>query len=152
MKLKIHFSQIILLALALFTMILASQVTTHASVKTNRLESTAMRQLGKPYVYGATGTRSFDCSGFTQYIFKKHGVHLQRTAQAQYDSTKHIRAKHVRKGDLVFFGGSRRNIYHVGLYIGNGKMIDAQNRGVVTENVHAPWWHVVGYSRPASWA
>lgn len=149
-KIKLH--QILLLGLALVTMLVASQVNTHASVRTNKLESTAMKQLGKPYVYGANGTKSFDCSGFTSYIFKRNGVHLQRTAQAQFDTNKHVKAKYARKGDLVFFGGSRRNIYHVGLYLGHGRMIDAQNRGVVVEKVHAPWWHVVGYARPANWA
>ncbi|MGQ2283218.1 C40 family peptidase [Apilactobacillus kunkeei] len=110
----------------------------------------ASSKLGRPYVYGAVGPYSFDCSGFTQYAYR-HGAHknLARTAQMQYNTNKHVSRKHVKKGDLVFFGSSRRNIYHVGIYIGNDRMIDAQNRGVVTEKIHVPWWHEVGYARVA---
>lgn len=149
MSVKAKLSQMLILGLALVAMVfVTSNVTTHASTRATKVEHTAKLQLGKPYVYGATGTRAFDCSGFTQYIFKKHRVHLARTAQSQFNTTKHVRGIHARKGDLVFFGKNRHSIYHVGLYIGKGMMIDAQNRGVVTEKVHAPWWHVVGYSRP----
>jgi cell wall-associated NlpC family hydrolase len=108
----------------------------------------ARRQLGKRYVWGAVGPHNFDCSGFVQYAYRRGAnKRLARTAQMQYQTTKRIRAKHARRGDLVFFGTSRRNIFHVGLYLGKGKMIDAQNRGVIVERVHAPWWHVVAYSR-----
>ncbi len=80
------------------------------------------------------------------FIKKAAKITLPRTAQAQYNAYKHVSASKVTKGDLVFFGYSKHSISHVGLYVGNGKMIDAQNRGVVTEKVHAPWWHVVGYA------
>lgn len=110
----------------------------------------AKSHLGARYVYGATGPSAFDCSGFTGYIYKKGAkVTLPRTAQAQYNSLKHVTYKNIKKGDLVFFGGSKWSISHVGMYIGKGKMIDAQNRGVVREAVHAPWWHAVGYARVA---
>lgn len=135
--------------------IVASQVSTTASAATDTtttasyssVYSTAKKYLGRPYVYGATGPSAFDCSGFTKYVYKKAAkVALPRTAQAQYNAYKHVSASKVQKGDLVFFGYSKSSISHVGLYIGNGKMIDAQNRGVVTEKVHAPWWHAVGYA------
>ncbi|WP_045807227.1 C40 family peptidase [Levilactobacillus spicheri] len=111
----------------------------------------AKSKLGASYVYGAVGPNVFDCSGFTSYVYKK-GAHvtLPRTAQAQYNSLKHVTYKNIKKGDLVFFGGSKYSISHVGMYIGKGKMIDAQNRGVVREAVHAPWWHAVGYARVAT--
>ncbi|HIW71947.1 MAG TPA: C40 family peptidase [Candidatus Levilactobacillus faecigallinarum] len=108
----------------------------------------AKSKLGASYVYGAVGPNVFDCSGFTSYVYKKGAsVTLPRTAQAQYNTFKHVSYKNIKKGDLVFFGGSKYSISHVGMYIGNGKMIDAQNRGVVREAVHAPWWHAVGYAR-----
>lgn len=123
----------------------AQAATTDATYST--VYNTAKKYLGKPYVYGATGPRAFDCSGFTGYVYKKAAkITLPRTAQAQYNAYKHVSASKVTKGDLVFFGYSKHSISHVGLYVGNGKMIDAQNRGVVTEKVHAPWWHVVGYA------
>ncbi|CAI2646365.1 hypothetical protein AKUG0406_12950 [Apilactobacillus kunkeei] len=114
------------------------------------LYRSASSKLGHPYVYGAVGPYSFDCSGFTQYAYR-HGEHkyLARTAQMQYNTNRHVSRKHVKKGDLVFFGTSRSNIYHVGIYIGHDRMIDAQNRGVVTEKIHVPWWHEVGYARVA---
>ncbi|TPR42650.1 hydrolase [Apilactobacillus micheneri] len=114
----------------------------------NKVYKIAKKQLGKKYVYGSTGPKSFDCSGFVKYVYK-HGVgkDLPRTAQSQYKSSKKVSKHHLKPGDLVFFGGNKRSIYHVGMYIGKGKMIDSQNRGVVRENVKAPWWHAVGYSR-----
>ncbi|MCK8624940.1 C40 family peptidase [Apilactobacillus xinyiensis] len=111
---------------------------------------TAQDKLGSSYVYGAVGPKVFDCSGFTSYVYKKAlNIQLPRTAQAQYNASKHVSAKNADKGDLVFFGSSKSNVYHVGLYVGNGKMIDAQNRGVITENVNAPWWNLVGYGKLA---
>lgn len=147
---KLFIALMIGVSLIAFWMFSSSNVhKASASVRTASLQNLAYKQLGKPYRYGASGTRAFDCSSFTQYVYRKNGVHLPRTAQAQYHSTTHVSARHARKGDLVFFGSSRRNITHVGLYLGGGRMIDAQNRGVVVERVHAPWWHLVGYSRPA---
>lgn len=109
----------------------------------------AKKHLGTSYVYGAVGPTHFDCSGFTKYVYKKAiGKTLPRTAQAQYNGTKKVSKKNIKKGDLVYFGSSKSNISHVGMYIGNGRMIDSQNRGVVTEQVYAPWWHVVGFSHP----
>ena len=110
----------------------------------------AKAQLGKPYVYGGNGASSFDCSGFTKYVFNQTlGQTLPRTAQAQYDSYKHVSAANAQPGDLIFFGSSAANISHVGIYMGNHEMIDAQLRGVVVEKTNVSWWHTVGYSRPA---
>lgn len=109
----------------------------------------AKKHLGTSYVYGAVGPTHFDCSGFTKYVYKKSiGKSLPRTAQAQYNGTKKVLKKNIQKGDLVYFGSSKSSISHIGMYIGNGRMIDSQNRGVVTEQVYAPWWHVVGFSHP----
>jgi len=136
----------------------SSNVTTASAATTDDSTSTsttfkdvykvAKSKLGASYVYGAVGPNVFDCSGFTSYVYKKGAkVTLPRTAQAQFNSLKHVTYKNIKKGDLVFFGGSKYSISHVGMYIGKGKMIDAQNRGVVREAVHAPWWHAVGYAR-----
>lgn len=119
-----------------------------ATVSYAKLHKVAKAQLGKPYGWGSTGPSRFDCSGFTGYVYKKGASKkIPRTAQAQYNKYKHVSYKNIKKGDLVFFGGSKHSISHVGLYVGGGKMIDSQNRGVVTEAVHAPWWHAVGYAR-----
>lgn len=114
------------------------------------LYRSASSKLGHPYRLGASGPYIFDCSSFTQYAYR-HGAHkyLARTAQMQYNTNKHVSRKHVKKGDLVFFGTNRSNISHVGIYIGHDRMIDAQLRGVVTEKIHTNWWHAVGYARVA---
>ncbi|NLR08810.1 MULTISPECIES: C40 family peptidase [Lactobacillaceae] len=131
---------------------ISMSTTTTASASSNSnfksVYKVAKSHLGARYVYGATGPSAFDCSGFTSYIYKKGAkTTLPRTAQAQYNKYKHVSYKNIQKGDLVFFGYSKGSISHVGMYIGGGKMIDAQNRGVVREAVHAPWWHAVGYAR-----
>ncbi|WP_367295503.1 C40 family peptidase [Levilactobacillus yonginensis] len=111
----------------------------------------AKSKLGKPYVFGANGPSSFDCSGFTKYVFHKAiGQTLPRTAQQQYNSYDHVSAQNAKAGDLIFFGTSKNNISHVGIYKGSNKMIDAQLRGVVNEATNVSWWHTVGYSRPAT--
>lgn len=119
--------------------------TSHA---VNCMVHIAKSKTGDKYVWGGNGPHTFDCSGFTKYIFA-HGAHksIPRTAGAQYKAGRHISGHRAKAGDLVFFGSSRSNIEHVGMCLGHGKMIDAQLRGVVTENIHAPWWHAVGYAR-----
>ncbi|MCT6823097.1 MAG: NlpC/P60 family protein [Apilactobacillus sp.] len=146
---KILISLTMTVAMAFVMLFPANETTASAnSSKYVSIYNVANSKLGTRYVYGSTGPSSFDCSGFVRYIFK-HGANknLARTAQAQYNTTKKISKKQLKKGDLVFIGASTKSIYHVGMYIGNGEMIDAQNRGVVKESIHAPWWHVVGYTR-----
>lgn len=130
------------------TQIQSNTTTAHASSRFSKIKKVANRQLGKSYQWGAVGPRTFDCSGFTGYTYKKAiNKVIPRTAQQQYNSQKHVSYHHAKPGDLVFFGSNKVNIEHVGLYVGKGKMIDAQNRGVITENVIAPWWHLVGTAR-----
>lgn len=109
----------------------------------------AKKELGKPYSYGGNGPSAFDCSGLTSYVFKKAADKtLPRTAQSQYNTYAHVSSSKLKDGDLAFFGGSTSSISHVGIVVGGGKMIDAQNYGVITEAISAPWWHLVGYARP----
>lgn len=123
----------------------------HHQHKRAKLFHEAKKKLNDKYSYGAQGPHTFDCSGFTKYIFQRSlHVSLPRTTHDQYQAFHQVNNHHRKSGDLVFFGSSKQNIYHVGLYLGHGKMIDAQNRGVVIEHVHAPWWHEVGYSRPVN--
>ncbi|MFG2624195.1 NlpC/P60 family protein [Streptomyces sp. NPDC048473] len=82
--------------------------------------------LGKPYVWGATGPSSFDCSGLTQAAWRSAGVALPRTTYTQINAGQHIPRSELAPGDLVFFYSG---ISHVGLYIGNGQMIHAPRPG-----------------------
>lgn len=100
----------------------------------------AARQKGDPYRYGASGPGAFDCSGLTSYSFRKAGVKLPRTAHSQYRHVRKIKKKNVRKGDLVFFGGSRK--YHVGIYWGKGRILHAPYSGsrVKVERIWTKGW------------
>lgn len=113
----------------------------------------AKSKLGHRYVYGAVGPNVFDCSGYTKYVFKKAANKtLPRVAQSQYQSYKKVSSRTAKKGDLVFFGSSTGSISHVGIYVGNGKMIDAQDSGVKNEKIYVPWWYAVGYARPVNFS
>ncbi|WP_405685206.1 NlpC/P60 family protein [Streptomyces sp. NBC_00057] len=82
--------------------------------------------LGKPYVWGATGPSSFDCSGLTQAAWRSAGVSLPRTTYTQINAGQHVSRSELAPGDLVFFYSG---VSHVGLYIGNGQMIHAPRPG-----------------------
>lgn len=88
----------------------------------------AKRYLGIPYVYGGASPSGFDCSGFVQYVFGKAGISVPRTASAQQRAAH--RVYNPRPGDLVFFGYPA---YHVGIYVGGGKMASAHKPGTVTD-------------------
>ncbi|MEV4972402.1 C40 family peptidase [Streptomyces scopuliridis] len=100
---------------------------------------------GSPYRWGATGPHRFDCSGLTLYSFKKAGKTLPRTAQQQYNSSRHIAPFERRKGDLVFFhwGGS---VYHVGIYAGRGKIWHSPKTGSLVR-LERIWSPTVLYGR-----
>jgi cell wall-associated NlpC family hydrolase len=84
----------------------------------------AMAQVGKPYVYGAAGPNSFDCSGLTMAAWGAAGVGLPHSSSAQYGSGTHIAASQLQPGDLVFY---YHPISHVGMYIGHGMIVNAEN-------------------------
>lgn len=79
---------------------------------------TAMQYIGVPYVYGTSSPKSFDCSGFTSYVFKQYDINLSRSSRTQYTQGKSIKNKSdLRAGDLVFFQGrsGRGGVGHVGI-------------------------------------
>jgi peptidoglycan DL-endopeptidase CwlO len=123
-------------AIAAATTMASSTVTTPASVPASVPASSigakavylASMQQGKPYVYGAAGPYSFDCSGLVQYVFKQIGRSLPRTAEEQYEATTHVSQYAKQPGDLIFFGAPG-SVYHVGIYAGNGMMWDAAHTG-----------------------
>ncbi|STD04725.1 Probable endopeptidase p60 precursor [Dermatophilus congolensis] len=115
----------------------ATSAPTH---KTAVLEM-AKNLSGIPYVWGGTSTSGFDCSGFTQHIFRKAGIYLPRTAAQQQAATTHV--KNPKPGDLVFFGSPA---HHVGIYAGNGYMYDAPRSGRTT-GLHKIWSSKVTYHR-----
>lgn len=101
----------------------------------------AKRQLGDPYIAGRMGPNAFDCSGFTRYVYEQAtGRTLPHYSRAQYRVVKRISKKQARPGDLVFF--FRNGAEHVGIYLGNGRMIDAANprRDVSINPISGSWW------------
>jgi cell wall-associated NlpC family hydrolase len=107
----------------------------------------AKSKIGDPYYSGATGPNSFDCSGLTQYSYKKAGKKISRTAQQQYNTTTHIAWKNRKPGDLVFFSyKGTHHVYHVGIYIGvinhHSTMIAAPYSGakVRKEVIYSKYW------------
>lgn len=95
------------------------------------LISYAYQFIGRPYVFGATGPDSFDCSGFTQYVYKNAlGIGLSRTTYTQVNEGKQVSRDQLQPGDLVFTEGPASAPGHVGIYVGNGNMIHAARPGV----------------------
>ncbi|MGW4826271.1 C40 family peptidase [Amycolatopsis japonica] len=93
----------------------------------------ARAQIGLPYVWGGNGPEGgdsgFDCSGLTTAAYKSAGITLPRTAHTQYRATARITEAQLQAGDLVFYGNPNTKIHHVGLYIGDGHMVDAPTFG-----------------------
>ncbi len=107
----------------------ASQATVQttnvpASGNGSSIVATAKQYLGSKYTYGGSSpSTGFDCSGFTSYVFKQHGISLNRTAAAQYSNGVAVSRANLQPGDLVMFGKS--GINHVAIYIGGGQIIHA---------------------------
>ena len=112
----------------------------YAQTQTDKLLTEAKTHLGKPYVYGANGPSSFDCSGFTSYVYRQLGYSINRTAAAQYSNGTYVEKSQLKPGDLVMFGKS--GINHVGIYIGNNQFIHAENSrtGVVITSLSASYY------------
>ncbi|WP_030145549.1 NlpC/P60 family protein [Streptomyces violaceorubidus] len=104
----------------------SSTSDTSNGTKADKAISFARAQIGKPYVWGATGPDSYDCSGLTQAAWKAAGVTLPRVTYDQVNAGTTVSVSQAQPGDLVFF---YNDISHVGLYIGDGMMIHAPKPG-----------------------
>jgi cell wall-associated NlpC family hydrolase len=100
----------------------------------------ALSQVGDRYVAAAAGPSSFDCSGLTMQAWRQAGISLPHYSRSQYSVTRRVPLSQAQPGDLVFYFGS--GAHHVGMYIGNGKMVHAANprTGVVVTSVLGPWY------------
>jgi cell wall-associated NlpC family hydrolase len=115
----------------------------------------ALAQLGSPYVWGAEGPSTFDCSGLTSFAYAAAGITIPRVSRSQfaaYAGMRPVDPMHLVPGDLVFFADNPRNpttIHHVGMYIGRGLMVEAPHTGAVVRT--SPIWRpsYAGAVRPA---
>jgi peptidoglycan DL-endopeptidase CwlO len=126
-----------------------------ASAAAHKAVAVALAQLGSPYVWGAEGPATFDCSGLTSFAYAAAGIAIPRVSRAQfaaYAGLRPIDPLHLVAGDLVFFADNPGNpgaIHHVGMYIGRGLMVEAPHTGAVvrTSSIWRPGY--AGAVRPA---
>lgn len=102
--------------------------TTVQSSNLSGIAATAAKYVGVPYVWGGNGPSGWDCSGFIKYVYAQHGINIARGTSAILGSGQFVRTSNPKPGDLVFQNGGG----HVGIYLGGGQMIGAQNPTVDT--------------------
>jgi cell wall-associated NlpC family hydrolase len=118
----------------------ASRLFTRTARIATTLTRSALRFLGTPYVFGGTSGYGFDCSGYVQHVYAMLGVHLPRTADAQYYAGSRPIGG-VRTGDLVFFQTYEPGPSHVGIYLGNGHFVHASSsHGVMVSSLSDSYW------------
>lgn len=118
-----------------------TQPVTVGSAALSSLLGYAEGYMGTAYVWGGTSPDpGFDCSGFTQYVFRHIGVNLERTSQEQYLEGAPVAENNLQPGDLIFFSTYTSGASHVGISIGNGLMVDAEADGVIIDNITNAYW------------
>lgn len=108
----------------------------------NKIVNIAKSLQGARYSFGANGPNSFDCSGFTRYVYNQVGISIPRTTRGQATVGKKVNKANLQPGDLIIFSGTyRRGPSHAGVYIGNGKFIHAStSRGVTTDSINSRYY------------
>ncbi|RTE11044.1 NlpC/P60 family protein [Paenibacillus whitsoniae] len=110
------------------------------STKATNIIATGKQYLGVKYVYGTQKgrTNAFDCSSFTQFVFGKYGITLPRSSKEQSQVGAYVPRNQLKPGDLVFFYSP---IHHVGIYMGNGKVLHTYGSpGVTVSDMNSGWW------------
>lgn len=111
--------------------------------KLDKIVELAYKQLGKPYVWGTHGPRSFDCSGLTSYLYKQaYGIGISTSSRAQASYGYKVSKSNLKKGDLMFFATGGGGISHVGIYVGNNKLIHAStpSTGVILSDINSSYY------------
>ena len=106
------------------------------------LVGTALSLRGAPYRNGGTDPSGFDCSGFTQYVFRQYGIALPRDVQEQYQFGKSVRPEELTAGDLLFFTTTDPGVSHVAIAVGGDEFVHApSSSGVVrVEHLSSTYW------------
>ena len=112
----------------------------HAAASTAARNAQAM--VGKPYRYGGSSPKGFDCSGLVQYSYARAGISVPRTTRSQLSAGTAVQKQSLRTGDLVFFDQEGRKSSHVGIYIGEGRFVHAPSSGkrVRINNLNERYW------------
>ncbi|MCM3338615.1 NlpC/P60 family protein [Paenibacillus sp. MER TA 81-3] len=108
---------------------------------TDRILNTAHSYVGVPYVWGGTSPSGFDCSGYVNYVYSKHGISLPRTSRDMYRATG-TSVSNPQPGDLLFFADGGKSITHVGIYIGNNQYLNASSGNahrVIVSSLSSSW-------------
>jgi cell wall-associated NlpC family hydrolase len=105
--------------------------TAGADVRASSVLATADRYVGTRYVYGGSTPKGFDCSGFVQYVFARHGVKLPRTSRQQATAGRRVSSgvAALEPGDLMFFASNGSRVDHVAIYAGNNRIIHSSSGG-----------------------
>lgn len=112
----------------------------------NRVKTLAGSLVGTPYRWGGTTPKGFDCSGFTNYVMGQLGVKLPRTSGEQFSAGTKVAKEDLQVGDLIFFDTLKKGrISHVGIYMGNNKMIHSATRKVEVSNLDYYFSHYKYY-------
>ena len=129
----------------------SNYIAPNGSAKATAIIATAKKYIGVPYVWGGSTPSGFDCSGLVQYVFKQHGITLNRTTKTQYQHGTFVAKSNLQPGDLVFFQNTyTTGISHVGIYIGSGEFIHASSsQGVTISSLSNSYWssHYYGARR-----
>ncbi len=131
------------------------QVADLDNEKLKAIMKEGLKYEGTPYVFGGDNPKTgFDCSGLMQWIYKKAGISLPRTAQQQYNASKKIDQSEAKPGDLVFFEKTYNAgvpVTHVGIYLGGNKFYNSNDSGVGYSNISGYWKeHLYGFGRVAN--
>jgi peptidoglycan hydrolase-like protein with peptidoglycan-binding domain len=106
--------------------------------------STAKKYIGTPYSYGSSSSSAFDCSGFTQYIYKQHSINIPRSSSEQATAGSEVSKENLQAGDLVIFSNTYKSgPSHAGIYVGNGNFIHSSSAGggVMISNLSSGYYN-----------
>ncbi|MBT2292266.1 C40 family peptidase [Paenibacillus albidus] len=120
---------------------MAFSLGTGSASADSKMDTVITKTLGTSYKMGGTTLNGFDCSGFTNYVFKSLGISLPRTSKAQFHVGTAVSRNNMRPGDLVFFNTTGRGVSHVGIFVGNGRFAQSSSsRGVTISSLNESYW------------